>query len=295
MLDPAIREIEVKTNGLRFHLLESGAGDRLALCLHGFPELGYSWRHQLPLLAELGYRAWAPDLRGYGGSDRPEGMREYAIEKLMDDVADLIDASGAKETVLIAHDWGGVIAWYFALRRIRPLSRLIVMNLPHPAIFDRVVRSGWRQRLRSWYVLFFQLPWLPERLLRMRRASAVSEAFRGMAVDKSRFPEEVLDVYRQAALQPGALTAMINYYRALIRGGGARRQRSLGFPRIDIPVLMVWGEQDTALGKELTYGTEAYAPNLLLRYLPDASHWVQQDAPEQVNAILREWLGETRR
>ena len=291
MLDPTIREERVRANGLCFHVLAAGTGDRLALCLHGFPELGFSWRHQLPVLAELGFRAWAPDLRGYGGTDRPQGVREYAIEKLMDDVAALIDASGAKETMLVAHDWGGVIAWYFAMRRIRPLSRLVVMNLPHPAVFDRVLRSGWRQRLRSWYVLFFQIPWLPGRLLRMRRAAAVTEAFRGMAVDKSRFPEEVLDVYRRAALEPGALTAMIHYYRALVRGGGARRQRSLGFPRIDVPTLMVWGEQDTALGKELTYGTEAWVPNLLLRYLPHASHWVQQDAPDDVNAILREWLG----
>ena len=242
------------------------------------------------MLAELGFRAWAPDLRGYGGTDRPQGMRAYAIENLLDDVASLIDASGAKETLLVAHDWGGVIAWYFALRRIRPLSRLVVMNLPHPAVFERVLRSGWRQRLRSWYALFFQLPWLPERLLRMRNALAITEAFRGMAVDKSRFPEEVLDVYRRAALEPGALTAMINYYRALVRGGGARRQRSLGFPRIETATLMVWGEQDRALGVELTYGTEAYVPNLVLRYLPNASHWVQQDAPDAVNAILREWL-----
>jgi pimeloyl-ACP methyl ester carboxylesterase len=290
MLDPAIREIEVKANGLRFKVLEAGVGDRLALCLHGFPELGFSWRNQLPVLAELGFRAWAPDLRGYGGTDRPQGMRAYAIENLLDDVASLIDASGAKETLLVAHDWGGVIAWYFALRRIRPLSRLVVMNLPHPAVFERVLRSGWRQRLRSWYALFFQLPWLPERLLRMRNALAITEAFRGMAVDKSRFPEEVLDVYRRAALEPGALTAMINYYRALVRGGGARRQRSLGFPRIETATLMVWGEQDRALGVELTYGTEAYVPNLVLRYLPNASHWVQQDAPDDVNAILREWL-----
>lgn len=295
MLDPAIHELEIKANGLRFHVLEAGAGDRLALFLHGFPELGFSWRNQLPLLAALDYRAWAPDLRGYGGSDRPQGLHEYAIEKLMDDVAGLIDASGAKETVLVAHDWGGVIAWYFALRRIRPLSRLIIMNLPHPAIFERVMRTGWRQRLRSWYVLFFQIPWLPERLFRMRRASAVTEAFRGMAVDKSRFPEEVLDVYRRAALEPGALTAMINYYRALVRGGGARRQTSLGFPRIELPTLMIWGEQDSALGKELTYGTEAFVPDLTLKYLPHASHWVQQDAPDDVNAILREWLGGTPR
>ena len=199
-----------------------------------------------------------------------------------------------RETVLLAHDWGGVIAWHFALRRIRPLSRLIVMNLPHPAVFERVLRSGWRQRMRSWYVLFFQIPWLPEKLLGMRGARMIGEAFRGMAVDKSRFPEEVLDVDRRAALEPGALTAMVNYYRAAVRGGGGRRQRSLGYPKIDTPTLMVWGEQDTALGVELTEGTQDFVRDFTLRRLANASHWVQQDAPEEVNAILREWLGERR-
>ncbi|MGH2899829.1 MAG: alpha/beta fold hydrolase, partial [Solirubrobacteraceae bacterium] len=234
-MSPQIRSEEVRANGLRFKLLAAGSGDRLALCLHGFPELAFSWRHQLPVLAEQGWRAWAPDLRGYGGSDRPSGLDAYAIEKLMDDVAGLIDASGAKETMLIAHDWGGVIAWYFALRKIRLLSRLVVMNLPHPALFERNLRDGWRQRLRSWYVLFFQLPWLPEALFGMRRAKLVGDAFRNMAVDKSRFPDEVLEVYRRAAREPGALTAMINYYRALVRGGGRRRMASLGYPRIEVP------------------------------------------------------------
>ena len=290
MLDPAIREQTVRANGLSFHVLAAGGGDRLALCLHGFPELGFSWRAQLPVLAQEGWLAWAPDLRGYGATDRPQGMREYAIEKLMDDVAALIDASGCRETLLIAHDWGGVIAWYFALRRVRPLARLVVMNLPHPGVFDRVLRSSWRQRLRSWYVLFFQLPWLPERVLGARRARFVTEAFRGMAVNKDRFPEDVLDVYRQAALQPGALTAMVNYYRALVRGGGATRMRSLGFPKLDVPTLMIWGEQDTALGVELTYGTEDFVSDFTLQRLPNASHWVQQDAPDEVNALLRAWL-----
>lgn len=290
MLDPAIREETVRANGLSFHVLAAGGGDRLALCLHGFPELAFSWRHQLPVLAQEGWLAWAPDLRGYGGTDRPQGMHEYAIEKLMDDVAGLIDASGCKETMLLAHDWGGVIAWYFALRRVRPLAKLVVLNLPHPGVFERVLRGSWRQRLRSWYVLFFQLPWLPEKMLGARRARFVTEAFRGMAVHKERFPEEVLDVYRQAALQPGALTAMVNYYRALVRGGGGTRMRSLGFPKLDVPTLMIWGEQDTALGVELTRGTEDFVGDLTLHRLPDASHWVQQDAPEEVNGLLRAWL-----
>jgi len=291
MLDPSIRHESVQANGLRFHVLAAGEGDRLALCLHGFPELAFSWRHQLPVLAGLGYRAWAPDLRGYGGTDRPRGMQAYQIETLLEDVAGLIDASGAKETVLIAHDWGGVIAWYFALRKLRPLSRLVVMNLPHPAVFARVLRSGWRQRLRSWYVLFFQLPWLPEAVLGARGARAIGDVFREMAIDKSRFPDEVLDVYRRAAQEPGALTAMLNYYRALVRGGGARRQSALGFPQLEIPTLLIWGEHDTALDIALTEGTEQHVRDFTLRRLPHASHWVQQDAPDEVDAILREWLG----
>ena len=290
MLHPSIRKERVQANGLRFHVLATGEGDRLALLLHGFPELAFSWRHQLPLLAEEGWRAWAPDLRGYGETDRPIGRDEYAIEKLMDDVAALIDASGARETLLVGHDWGGVIAWLFAIRRIRPLARLAIMNLPHPACFERALQRGFRQRLRSWYVLFFQLPWLPEALFAAGNARAIGNAFRGMAVNKSNFPDEVLDVYRKAALQPGALTAMIHYYRALVMGGGARRQRSLGYPKLDTKTLLIWGEQDTALDITTLEGTEEFVPNLELHRLPNASHWVQQDAPEQVNEILRKWL-----
>ena len=281
--------LRIEANGMRFHVLEAGSGDRLALCLHGFPELAYSWRNQLPVLAGEGWRTWAVDLRGYGQSDRPVGREEYAIEKLLDDVAGLIDASGARETWLLAHDWGGVIAWLFAIRRVRPLARLTILNLPHPACFERALGRGFRQRLRSWYVLFFQLPWLPEKMLGARGARMVGRAFRDMAVNKQNFPDAVLDVYRRAALQPGALTAMVNYYRAFVSGGGARRQRSLGYAKIEVPTLVIWGERDTALGVETLEGTEEFVSNLTLHRLPNASHWVQQDAPEEVNALLVAW------
>jgi pimeloyl-ACP methyl ester carboxylesterase len=282
----------VRANGLRFHVATCGAGDRLALCLHGFPECWYSWRKQMPLLARLGYRVWAPDLRGYGDSERPGRVQDYAIERLLDDAAGLIDAAGARETLLIGHDWGGIIAWFFALRRVRPLARLVVMNLPHPAMMERALRS-WRQMRRSWYVLFFQIPRLPERLLSAFDYRAVGEAFRGMAIDKSRFPDEVLRVYRDAAARPGALTAMLNYYRALLRGG-AERQRALGYPVIETPTLLLWGEEDRALAKETTYGTQRLVPNLTIRYLPGVSHWLQQEAPETVNAMLEAWLTDHR-
>ena len=145
-----------------------------------------------------------------------------------------------------------------------------------------------RQLAKSWYIFFFQLPWIPEWMLARNGCAGVGRAFRGMAVDKSRFPDEVLRVYQQAAAQPGALTAMLNYYRALIRG--LKRYRRRGTPRIDVPTLMIWGEVDTALGKELTFGTDAYVTDLTLRYLPNVSHWVQQEAPETVNAMIEAWL-----
>lgn len=286
METPVTRFIEA--NGLRFEVACCGSGKRLALCLHGFPEHSYSWRHQLPLLAEMGYLAWAPNLRGYGNSSRPTGVANYAMAHLLADVAGLIDASGADEVVLIAHDWGGVIAWEFALRRIRKLKRLVVMNIPHPGMFAQGIRR-WAQLKRSWYIFFFQLPWLPEWALGRDGARGIGEAFRGMAIDKSRFPPEVLEVYQRNAQQPGALTAMINYYRAVFRGGpGPKQARAPG--RLDVPTLMIWGEQDSALGKELTYGTENLVSDFTIHYLPGVSHWVQQEAPETVNEILRSWL-----
>jgi pimeloyl-ACP methyl ester carboxylesterase len=290
--DAAIRHETVHANGLRFHVAACGEGDRLALFLHGFPECWYSWRYQMPLLAGLGYRCWAPDLRGYGETDRPPRMRDYAMEHLLDDVAGLIDAAGARSTMLLAHDWGAIIAWYFAMHRLRPLERLVIMNVPHPAVTERAMRTL-RQLRRSWYVFFFQLPRLPERALAAGGYRAIGEAFRAMAIDKSRFPDDVLAVYRSNAARPGALTAMINYYRAFVRGGGAARQRARGFPMIEIPTLMIWGEEDRALGKETTYGTDRHVRDLTLRYLPRVSHWVQHEAPETVNRILQEWLSQS--
>ena len=284
-----VRHERIRAGSLTFHVATLGEGDRLALCLHGFPESWFSWRLQMPLLARLGYRVWAPDLRGYGESDRPERLEDYAIEALVADVGHLVDASGARETVLLAHDWGAIIAWFAAMRKVRPLERLVIMNVPHPAPMERALRT-WRQLRKDWYVAFFQLPWLPERVLAARGARAVGEAIRNSSRDPRMFPDEVLRVYRESASRPGATRAMMNYYRALVRGGGAFRQRKLGYPVIETPTLMLWGEEDVALAKETTYGTEAYVRDLTLRYLPGVSHWVQQEAPDTVNAMLEAWL-----
>ncbi|WP_271438575.1 alpha/beta fold hydrolase [Pontixanthobacter luteolus] len=276
----------VDANGLRFEVAEAGNGDRLALCLHGFPELHYSWRHQIPGLAELGYRVWAPNMRGYGATTRPEDVGAYRLDVLAEDVAALIDASGASEVTLIAHDWGALVAWHFAIKKLRPLKRLIILNVPHPKCSERELRK-WRQLRKSWYIFFFQLPWLPERLLSRNRAEPIVQAFRRSAINKSRFSDRELAPYRAAANKPGAIRAMLAYYRALLRFPDVRE---IGDGKVNTPTLVLWGEQDVAIDIHCLDGLEEFVPNLTVRRFPDASHWVQQDVPDEVNAELKAWL-----
>jgi pimeloyl-ACP methyl ester carboxylesterase len=284
---PVITTQTVRANGLTFAVDEAGDGPDIALCLHGFPESRFSWRHQLGPLAELGWHAVAPDLRGYGQSSRPSSVKAYRLEHLVEDAAALFDAYGARRRLLIGHDWGALIAWSFAIKRLRPLDGLVIMNVPHPSVFRSVLRRSWAQKRRSWYVVFFQLPWLPEALLTAKRARGIAGAFRGMAVDKSAFPKEVLDHYRANALRPGAMTAMLNYYRA----NAGTLLRDVGrVPMIETPTLMIWGEEDKALGLELTEGYGPYVKDFTLERLPQVSHWVQQEAPVRVNEKLKLWL-----
>ena len=292
MSDTKIRTEMVEANGLTFETNMCGNGNKLALLLHGFPESNFSWRFQLPLLAELGYTVWAPNLRGYGGSSRPPKVADYNMLHLLDDVAGLIDAAKARgidgPTTLMTHDWGGAIGWSFVLSEKRPLAKFVVMNLPHPTQFIKSVR-GWAQLKRSWYIFFFQIPWLPEKLMTAQGAKAIGDAFYNMAVDKTQFGPDVLAEYRKNALIPGAMKAMINYYRASFRHNPMKEVWERP-PMVKTPTLMLWGEEDAALGKELTYGTEDLVEDFTLRYLPNVSHWVQQEAPKPVNAMLEAWL-----
>ncbi|WP_209347828.1 alpha/beta fold hydrolase [Pontixanthobacter sp. CEM42] len=276
----------VEANGIRFEVAQAGQGDRLALCLHGFPELHYSWRYQMPMLAEMGYRVWAPNMRGYGGTTRPEGVENYRLDTLAQDVAALIDVSGAKEVTLIAHDWGAIVAWHFAIKKLRPLAKLIILNVPHPKCGQREIKK-WRQLKKSWYVFFFQLPWLPEKLLGRAGAAPIARVFRDSAVNKERFSSAELKPYREAAQKGGALTAMFNYYRALLR---MPDRKGMGDGIVETPTLILWGEQDIALDIHLLDGTEKYVPNVTIRRFPDASHWVQQDIPDEINDAMKEWL-----
>ena len=298
------RFIRVAANGINFEVATLGSGDRLALCLHGFPEHAYSWRHQMPLLERLGYRVWAPNLRGYGGTDSPQEISAYKPRILIEDVAALINAAGAKETLLLAHDWGGALAWSLAIEQARQaesaraggsiqqpqlIDKLVIMNLPHPACFARELRKP-PQLLQSWYMFFFQLPWLPEFMLGRRNFRATSGVIRGTARNPARFTDEDLEVYRANAARPGGLTAMINWYRALFRGRKGRQFGSRSVPVIHVPTLFLWGDADTALNIRTTRGTEKYVSDLTFRVFPGVSHWIQQEAPEAVNAMLEAWL-----
>jgi pimeloyl-ACP methyl ester carboxylesterase len=243
----------------------------------------------MPLLARLGYRVWAPNLRGYGNTDSPQEASAYKTRTLVEDVAALIKASGAKETLLLAHDWGAALAWSVAILQPQLIHRLVILNLPHPALFARELRRP-PQLLMSWYMYFFQLPWLPEKMLGRNHGRATSGIFRRTSRNPARFPAEDLEVYRANAARPGGLTAMINWYRAAFRGGTFRRFRSGDIPVINIPTLFLWGDADTALSIRATRGTEKYVSNLTFRIFPGVSHWIQQEAPEAVNAMLEAWL-----
>jgi epoxide hydrolase 4 len=271
----------VEANGLRFEVLEAGSGDRLALCLHGFPEHAVSWRHQMPVLAAMGYRVWAVNQRGYGRSSRPAQIADYALPNLLDDVAALIDASGAASVTLIGHDWGAMVAWCFAAGRLRKLDRLVIMNVPHPLCF-RAALKHWRQLRKSWYIAFFQIPRLPERMLAADGGAAIRRMFARVAV-----PPNILAVYIAQITEKGAATAMLNWYRA-----GRVRSRALpDLARpIEVPTLVIWGEEDVALDLICLEGTDRYVRDLTLRRLHGVSHWVQQDAPEAVNGMLQDFL-----
>lgn len=286
-MDVHIETRMVDANGLTFEVDQAGSGPKFALLLHGFPESKFSWRYQIPLLVKLGYRVWAPNLRGYGKSSKPKGVKAYHIDRLVDDVVGLVHAAEAKETLLMTHDWGSIIGWQVAMRKAIPLERLVIMNVPHPACFLREIQT-WDQFKRSWYMLAFQLPFVPEWRLTADGASIITRSFLSMAVDRSRFPPEVTDEYRRAALEPGAAAAMVNYYRAMLRA-----KPSVSNPKpgtVDAPTLLIWGASDKALSNANVRGTERYVRDFTLRMLPNVSHWVQQEAPEKVNAILEGWI-----
>ena len=265
-------------NGIRLHWVEQGQGP-LVVLLHGFPEFWYSWRHQIPVLAQR-FRVVAPDMRGYNLSEKPP--RGYDLDTLTDDVLALVRGLGEDRAVIVGHDWGGMVAWVFAIRFPEATEKLVIMNAPHPGRFQEEIRRP-RQFLRSTYALFFRLPRLPELVLGANRCWALARGIQRSAVDKGAFSDEDLDRFREAMSRPGALTAALNYYRS------ASFDSLPPDLTVHAPTLVLWGVHDVALGLPLTQGLERWAPNLTLQYL-DCGHWTQQERFEEVNRYLLEFL-----
>jgi pimeloyl-ACP methyl ester carboxylesterase len=276
---------------VRLHYVEAGQGP-LVVLLHGFPEFWYSWRFQIPALAAAGLRVVAPDMRGYNMSDKPRGVAAYDVDLLARDVARLIRACGAERASVVGHDWGGGVAWLFAMRYPALLERLAILNAPHPVRFLRGLAHP-RQLLRSAYIFFFQVPWLPEAVWRAGDFRLLRWVFRTDPLRPDAFTAEDIARYVDALAQPGALTGALNYYRALVRRNPLRARAALR--PITAPVLVIWGERDRALGPELAAPPPAWVPRARLVRLPDASHWVQNDRPERVNALLLDFFAPLRR
>ena len=277
-------------NNVRLHWVEQGAGP-LVVLLHGFPEFWWGWHRQIPALTEAGFRVVAPDLRGYNLSEKPKGAGSYRVSILVEDVVSLIHHLGEERAHVAGHDWGGVVAWRLALRHPERVDRLIVLNAPHPAVFSRELKRP-RQFLRSWYAMFFQLPLLPELVFRANGYATLERIFRKSPARPGAFSDDDIRRYKEAMARPGALTAMLNYYRTFARtlgsssggAGGGEATRT-----ITRPTLVIWGERDTALSLHNLDGLEDYVPDLRIERLP-ASHWVLADEPERVSELMIRFL-----
>lgn len=282
------RRLLIPANGLVFEVFEAGEGDRLALLLHGFPQHAVMWRHLVAPLVAKGYRVWAVNQRGYGATSRPQAREDYSLEALTGDVAALIDASGARAVALIGHDWGGMIAWVVAIWRLRPLERLIVVNIPHPLCFKAALR-GLRQKVKSLYAAFFQIPLVPDLLLSAGRGYLTGRLIRMSSGRPAAIPAAVMDIYRENIAAPGAATAMLNWYRRA--APDLFNARDLDVP-VETPVLIVWGTDDVALGESCLAGTERYVRDLRIRRLPGVSHFSPEDSPDKLAELVENFLSE---
>jgi pimeloyl-ACP methyl ester carboxylesterase len=267
----------------------------LVVLLHGFPEFWYAWRHQLDALADAGYKVVAPDLRGYNRSAQPTGVANYTPETLVGDVRGLVEHLGYAQADIVGHDWGGAIAWETAIRDPDLVRRLGILNAPNPEAYRDLLKRSPEQLLKSWYVFLFQVPWVPERLLMADDYRVVEEMLTETAAPGA-FSEQEVQRYKDAMARSGDMSGPVNYYRAIARETVRDEILSL-LPdpverdgTVDVPTLVVWGEQDQALSVKLLDGLDEWVPDLRIERLPNASHWVQADAPEDVNDVLLDFL-----
>jgi pimeloyl-ACP methyl ester carboxylesterase len=279
----------IPTNGIRLHTALAGPenGEPVIL-LHGFPEAWFGWEAQIGPLAEAGFRVIVPDQRGYNLSDKPPGVAGYRMPALVADIVGLADSLGYERFSLAGHDWGGMVGWSLALKHPDRLRRLAIANAPHPAVMGRFLRSQPAQMLKSWYMFVFQLPSLPELVVKAANWRIL------MAAMPNHLTEPQRQRYRQAWAQPGAMTAMINWYRASLRRSGGRRRASSGGPRgaagarVRVPALLIWGQQDPHMSRDMAPLSVELCNDGRLVSFPDATHWVQHDEADEVSRLLTE-------
>jgi pimeloyl-ACP methyl ester carboxylesterase len=283
--DPEYHELFLECEGIRLHAVAAGPKlGPLLILLHGFPEFWYGWRKQIGPLAAAGFRVIAPDQRGYNLSSKPPAVSDYSVTLLARDVLSVADRLGCERFYLVGHDWGAVVAWAVALQYPQRLHKLGIINVPHPSAMARALQTDPRQWLRSWYALFFQLPWLPELLFSAFNFSVGTRTLL-LSSRPGTFTADDLARHRAAWSQPGAMTATINWYRANVRV-----RLAIPDPRVHTPTRILWGKRDMFLLPSLAEDSLKYCDSAELTYFPDATHWVQHEEPERVNQLLLEFF-----
>ena len=276
----------INTNGIRLRVVQAGPKSGIpVILLHGFPEFWYGWRKQIPALVNAGCRVIVPDQRGYNLSDKPKDKKDYDVFTLVDDVLGLIKALDYEKVNLVGHDWGAVVAWTLAVTHPEKLHKLTVMNVPHPAVMQKFLRRDFEQMRRSWYVGFFQLPWLPEKIFTANNFRRLARAVQGSA-KKNSYTDADMEKYKEAWSQPDALTSMLNWYRAIV-------QHPPQLPedvRVKVRTLMMWGMKDFALSHRMARPSMDYCDEGNLILFPEATHWVHLDAADEVNHYLIDFL-----
>jgi pimeloyl-ACP methyl ester carboxylesterase len=270
---------------IRLHVAEAGPpSGKLLVLLHGFPDHWASWRGQVDTLARAGYRLVMPDMRGYGKSDKPRGVQAYSERMLASDVVGLIRWAGRESAIVVGHDWGGAAAWRTAIRYPEAVEKLIILNCAHPTAMRKKIFSDPRQLVRSWYMFFFQLPAIPEKILGFghfsRLASKIVSTSR-----KGAFSEQTLKELRESWAEPGAIEAMLNYYRAAFRPGKTGIAQTPG-SRVRVPTSIIWGLRDPHLGPALLDESAAYCEQVEIERLPEATHWLQYEEPAKVASLI---------
>jgi pimeloyl-ACP methyl ester carboxylesterase len=287
----SIKHGYAQVGSVRIHYAQYGCGDRLVVMLHGFPECWYSWRHQLIALGEQ-FTVVAPDMRGYNLSDKPSHVEDYRIDRLVDDVTGLIRHFGREQATIVGHDWGAGVAWAVALKHPEYVSRLVALQVPPLPVWRKNMTL--KQALRSWYMLFFQIPRLPEWLLSRNDFEALDKMFSGTVMRPGSITSADITVYKRALREPGALTASLNYYRAnvfsLFFGRRDKRNASVE-SSVRVPTLFIYGERDHAIVPETVRGVGHFVdgPYREIR-IADIGHWVQQEAHAEVTAALCSFL-----